>query len=66
MDQNRIIVDAAVRRHRAQKTFLRATAALRWVNSRAAILQGQRAQAIHEPALQQISIALQAVSDGPE
>lgn len=59
--ENRIIVDAAVRRHRAQKVFLRATAALRWVNSRAAILQGQRVQAIHQHALHQIRLALQAV-----
>lgn len=56
-----IIIDAAMRRHNAQKAFLRATAALRWINSRAAILQGHRTQAIHEPALQQIRNALQVV-----
>ena len=57
-----IIVDAAVRRHRAQKAFLRATAALRWMNARAAVLQGQRAQEAHGPALLQIRNALRAVS----
>ncbi|TKA22144.1 hypothetical protein B0A50_08201 [Salinomyces thailandicus] len=49
-----IIVDAAVRRFQAQKLYLRATAALRWVNARTKILQGQRAHAGHVPALQQI------------
>ncbi|TKA63957.1 hypothetical protein B0A55_09505 [Friedmanniomyces simplex] len=49
-----IIVDAAMRRFRAQKIYLRATAALRWVNSRAAVLQGQKPHAGHAPALQQI------------
>lgn len=57
-----IIIDAAVRRHRAQKAFLRATAALRWMNARAAVLQGHRAQEAHEPALQQIRNALRLVS----
>ncbi|KAI6868268.1 hypothetical protein KC338_g1889 [Hortaea werneckii] len=50
----RIITDAAVRRFKAQKLYLQATAALRWINSRNAILQGQRAHAGHAPALQQI------------
>ncbi|EMC92137.1 hypothetical protein BAUCODRAFT_277169 [Baudoinia panamericana UAMH 10762] len=56
----RIIMDAAVRRFRAQKLYLQATAALRWINSRAAILQGQRAHAGHGPALQQIRSTLRA------
>ncbi|KAM0705495.1 hypothetical protein Q7P35_006854 [Cladosporium inversicolor] len=56
----RIIIDAAVRRHRAQKAFLKATAAVRWMNARASILQGQRPQAGHEPALQHIRGALRA------
>ncbi|OQN98557.1 hypothetical protein B0A48_15819 [Cryoendolithus antarcticus] len=50
----RIIIDASVRRHRAKKIYARATAALRWVNARNALLQGQRAHAGHAPALQQI------------
>jgi hypothetical protein len=61
-DFHSIIVDAAVRRHRAQKAFLRATAALRWMNARAAVLQGQRAQEAHGPALLQIRNALRTVS----
>ncbi|RMX89881.1 hypothetical protein D0869_00530 [Hortaea werneckii] len=60
----RIIVDAAARRFKAQKLYLQATAALRWINSRSAILQGQRAPAGHAPALQQIRNTLCAVSKG--
>lgn len=58
----RIITDASLRRFRAQKIYLRATAALRWVNSRNAVLQGQRAHAGHALALQQIRNTLRAVS----
>ncbi|KAK4503783.1 hypothetical protein PRZ48_004698 [Zasmidium cellare] len=50
----RIIVDAAVRRFQAKRLYMRATAALRWVNARTTILQGQRPHAGHAPALQQI------------
>ncbi|KAK4540406.1 hypothetical protein LTR36_009263 [Oleoguttula mirabilis] len=56
----RIIQDAAVRRFRAQKTYLLATAALRWVNSRTAVLQGHRPHAGHAPALQHIRNTLRA------
>lgn len=59
--RGRIIADAATRRFRAQKIYLRATAALRWVNSRTAILQGHRPHAGHAPALQQIRNTLRAV-----
>ncbi|KAF2726234.1 hypothetical protein K431DRAFT_280261 [Polychaeton citri CBS 116435] len=54
----RIIYDASVRRFKAQKIYLRATAALRWINSRTSILQGQRARSQHAPALQQIGATL--------
>ncbi|KAK0945253.1 hypothetical protein LTR29_003345 [Friedmanniomyces endolithicus] len=54
MHLRRIIVDAAMRRFRAQKIYLRATAALRWVNSRGAVLQCRKPHAVHAPALQQI------------
>ena len=57
-----IIMDAAARRHAAQKIYLRATAALRWVNSRNAVLRGQTAHAGHAPALNQIRNTLRAVS----
>ena len=56
-----IITDAAVRRFRAQRIYVRATAALRWVNSRAAILRGERAHAGHAAALQQIRNNLRTV-----
>ncbi|KAK5133754.1 hypothetical protein LTR08_007404 [Meristemomyces frigidus] len=56
----RIIQDAAVRRFRAQTLFLRATAALRWVKSRAVVLQGQECHAGHLPALQQVKNTLRA------
>jgi hypothetical protein len=56
-----IIVDASVRRHQAHKIYLRAAAALRWVNSRAAVLQGHRPHAGHAPALQLIRNTLRSV-----
>jgi hypothetical protein len=62
VDFRSIIIDAAIRRHKAQKAFLRATAALRWMNARASVLQGRRAQEAHEPALLQIRNALRTVS----
>lgn len=46
----------------AQKLYLRSTAALRWVNSRQAVLRGQRPHAGHAPALQQIRNTLRMVS----
>nr|POF01254.1 hypothetical protein CFP56_21202 [Quercus suber] len=61
----RILTDAAVRRFKAQKLYLQVTAALRWVNSRTAILQGQRPHAGHAPALQQIRNTLRATGHGP-
>lgn len=60
--EDRIILDASVRRFKAQQIYLRATAALRWVASRHAILGGQQAQPVHQPALQQILNTLRAVS----
>ncbi|KAF1354926.1 hypothetical protein BDV97DRAFT_288931 [Delphinella strobiligena] len=55
-----IILDASVRRFKAQQIYLRASAALRWVASRNAILGGQQAQPVHQPALQQILNTLRA------
>ncbi|KAK4963417.1 hypothetical protein LTR10_001046 [Elasticomyces elasticus] len=54
MHLRRVVVDAAMRRFRAQKIYLRATAALRWVNSRVSVLKGQRPHTGHAPALLQI------------
>ncbi|KAK8207923.1 hypothetical protein M8818_004176 [Zalaria obscura] len=55
-----VIVDASTRRFRAQKIYLRATAALRWINSRNAILREQKPRPEHGPALQQIANTLRA------
>ncbi|MCJ1362164.1 hypothetical protein MMC16_001266 [Acarospora aff. strigata] len=48
----RIMLDASARRFQAQRIFLRATAAIRWVNARHAVLQGQKPHAGHAPGLQ--------------
>ncbi|KAI9690748.1 MAG: hypothetical protein M1820_009845 [Bogoriella megaspora] len=55
-----VIIDAAVRRFRVHKSYLQATAALRWINSRAAILGGRSPHAGHTPALQAIDATLRA------
>ncbi|KAF2197391.1 hypothetical protein GQ43DRAFT_451735 [Delitschia confertaspora ATCC 74209] len=47
----RIIVDAAVRRFRCQRAYLRAHAGQRWMNSRNSILRGQKPNASHFSAL---------------
>lgn len=59
---SRVILDASVRRLKAQGIYLRASAALRWVSSRNAVLGGQQPQPVHQRALQQILNALRAVS----
>ncbi|KAK5117034.1 hypothetical protein LTR62_006755 [Meristemomyces frigidus] len=56
----RIIADASIRRFRAQKLYLQATAALRWINARNAVLQGHRPHSGQTPALQQIRATLRA------
>ncbi|KAJ4299441.1 hypothetical protein N0V90_004686 [Kalmusia sp. IMI 367209] len=47
-----IIKDAAVRRFQCQRSYLRAHAGLRWMNSRNSILRGQKPNASHLAALQ--------------
>ncbi|MCJ1351665.1 MAG: hypothetical protein MMC33_001649 [Icmadophila ericetorum] len=54
----RVLLDATARRFRAQKIYLQTNAAIRWVNSRNAILQGQKPHAGHMLALQQVDAAL--------
>ncbi|KAF1358472.1 hypothetical protein EJ07DRAFT_166741 [Lizonia empirigonia] len=49
-----IITDAAVRRFQCQRAYLRAHAGLRWVNARHSVLRGQKPNASHIPALQQV------------
>ncbi|EUC31305.1 hypothetical protein COCVIDRAFT_29011 [Bipolaris victoriae FI3] len=53
-----IIVDAAVRRFRCQRAYLRANAGLRWMNSRQSILRGEKPNASHMAALQQADATL--------
>lgn len=48
----RIIADAAVRRFQCQRSYLRAHAGMRWMDSRSQILRGQRPNASHFAALQ--------------
>ncbi|MCJ1227699.1 hypothetical protein MMC12_004355 [Toensbergia leucococca] len=56
----RVLLDASARRFQAQKIYLRAVAATRWVNTRNAILQLQRSHAGHAAALQQADINLRS------
>ncbi|KEQ92673.1 hypothetical protein AUEXF2481DRAFT_7413 [Aureobasidium subglaciale EXF-2481] len=51
----RVMMDASIRRFKIQQTYLKASAALRWVNSRTVILGGSQPQSVHAPALQQIT-----------
>ncbi|KZF19035.1 hypothetical protein L228DRAFT_251593 [Xylona heveae TC161] len=60
----RIIVDASARRFKAQKIYLRATAAMRWINSRNAVLQGQKPHAGHAASLRAIDATLRAELNG--
>ncbi|GAM85637.1 hypothetical protein ANO11243_036440 [Dothideomycetidae sp. 11243] len=53
-----VLMDAALRRHRAQKLYARAAAARRWIVSRETLLKGQDPQAEHAQALAQISHTL--------
>lgn len=57
----RIIIDASARRFQAKKIYLRAVAAIRWSNTRNAILQGGPLHPGHRAQLQQVDIALRNV-----
>jgi hypothetical protein len=59
--EHSIILDSSVRRFRCQKSYLRAHAALRWMNSRNAVLRGQKAHAGHLQALQATDNTLRVV-----
>lgn len=50
--RDRIIVDAAIRRFQCQRSYLRAHAGMRWMDSRSKILRGQSPNASHLAALQ--------------
>ena len=58
----RILLDASVRRFQAKKIHLRALAAMRWVNGRYALLQGQKPHQSHTAALQRLDLALRTAS----
>lgn len=59
---HRVITDASVRRFRCQRAYLRALAALRWVNGRNAILQGRTQLSGHTAQLQALDLQLRTVS----
>ena len=60
--QQRVITDASARRFQAQKIFLRAAAAIKWVQLRQSILQGGKPQTSHLQALRQADTALRNVN----
>lgn len=57
----RVIIDASARRFMTQKIFLRAAAAIKWVQRRQSILQGRKPQSGHLQALRQADTALRNV-----
>lgn len=56
-----VILDASARRFQAQGIYLRATAAMRWINSRNAILDGARPSAAHQSRLNAVQQTLNNV-----
>ena len=59
---SRILLDASARRFRVHRIYLRAAAAMRWVNRRTQYLQGQTPGPAHATALRQFDDTLRAVS----
>ena len=59
---HRVLLDASTRRFQAQKIYLRASAAHRWSQYRAALLQGGTLSEEHAIALQATDETLRAVS----
>lgn len=57
----RVIIDGAARRFQAQKINLKAAAAMKWINRRNSILQGQKPRNCHIPQLQQADNTLRNV-----
>ncbi|OJD34601.1 uncharacterized protein BKCO1_2200068 [Diplodia corticola] len=52
-----VLLDSSIRRFRCQRVYLRATAAMRWINSRGALLREEGASA---EALQKVDESLQS------
>ncbi|EXJ59854.1 hypothetical protein A1O7_04001 [Cladophialophora yegresii CBS 114405] len=59
----RIILDASTRRFQAHKTYLRASAAMRWVQMRAQVLRGEKPAAKHANALRAVDQRLRQELD---
>ena len=57
-----VTLDASARRFRAHRTYLQAAAAMRCINSRSSILQGQTITRAREQVLRQIDETLRVVS----
>jgi len=56
-----VILDAGIRRFQLQRCYLRAVAALRWINSRFGVLQGQQPHQGHSADLHAVDVSLQQV-----
>ncbi|KAH7056020.1 hypothetical protein B0J12DRAFT_440649 [Macrophomina phaseolina] len=63
-----VLLDASIRRFRCQRIYLRATAAMRWINSRHAVLGGDSGGRASPTTLQEVEDTLQAelvnITDG--
>jgi hypothetical protein len=59
---NRIILDASTRRFQAHKIYLRAAAAIRWVQLREQVLRGELPAQKHANALMAVDQRLRDVS----
>ncbi len=60
-NSRRVLLDASARRFQAKKIHLRALAAMRWINGRYTVLQGQKPHQGHVAALQRTDQALRMV-----
>lgn len=60
----RIMMDASVRRFKAQKIYLRSCAAARWIHFRDRIVQGRAKNESHVSLLAQAQACLHAVGSG--
>ena len=57
----RLILDGHARRFKAQKIYYKAAAAMKWIDKRNSILQGQKPRNCHIPQLQQADNTLRNV-----
>lgn len=54
-------MDASIRRFRSYKIYMRASAALRWMNARSQLLKGERPTPAHARDLHRISSTMRVV-----